>query len=314
MHLTEDPIGEAKSRQKRFLGAFTFFFGVALMSFFIFMPGPRDFLRAAGLIFSGSLPYPLSTNQFGNLAAEIDLQAEYFSAEEQYSGSGEIRPDFGGTTNNLSSSVSGKQNVASEKTEPNAQKNYEEKKTDGVNISSYKPAGIVSGSGFGSGVAATSSKSVLKSILIAEVQIAGAFTTNDFIKIYNAENFSVDVSGWKLKKKTNSGKEYSIRVFPDGSAVQSRGYFTWASSQNDFDAIVGASGSSAETIAADNSIALFDSAGVVADAVAWGSSTRPYAEEVPYPINPAAKKILARKISLGVMQDTNNNSADFEIK
>lgn len=314
MPLTEYPIGEGKPKSKVLKIALAIVFGAAVVSFLFFAPGPRDFIRAAGSIFSRSLSDTFSTNQFGKLSAEIDLQAENFSAAEEFSWQGETRSDFGGATNNSSSSVSGRQNITSKTPEPKAQKNYEERKPDGGSIPSSNPSEIVPKSGFGSGTVVASSEPASKNILIAEVRIAGASTTNDFIKIYNTETFSVDMSGWKLKKKTNSGKEYSIRVFPDGSLIPARGIFLWANSQNNFAASVGADVSSAEAIAADNSIALFDSAGVIADAVAWGSSTRPYVEEFPYPINPPAKKNLARKFSGGAMQDTNNNSADFEIR
>lgn len=152
-------------------------------------------------------------------------------------------------------------------------------------------------------------------LLIAEVQIAGASTTHDFIKVYNSGDSSVDASGWKLRKKTSSGTEYSVRVFPAGSVIQPHGYFIWANSSNAFDVAVGADISSTQTIAADNSIALLDSSDTIADALAWGlGHTSPYIEGTAYSSNPDANKILSRKFSGGAMQDTDNNSADFEIK
>lgn len=152
-------------------------------------------------------------------------------------------------------------------------------------------------------------------LVIATVQIAGAAANNDFIKIYNPTKGAVDINGWKLRKKTSSGADYSIRVFPSALSLVPSAYFAWANSDNDFALQISANVSSTQTLAANNSIALMNADGAIIDALAWGTElTNPYTEGSPYPDNPAANQILKRKFSGGVIQDTDNNSQDFGIQ
>ncbi len=312
--LTDNAVGEVRPRKKLFSIPIAFFAGAAVVFIFLFIPDARDFLREAGSVTSKSLSDTFSPDKFGKRVAEINFQPENAVAVERAPSSSDIVSGSGTGTRSFAAPVLAKQSVKQQKTEfkPEKSSAKETKFVDAI-IFPIQPAGAASGSGSGGG-AALSETAISKNILIAEVQIAGASTTNDFIKIFNAGNSSVDLGGWKLRKKTVSGKEYSIRVFPDGSVLSARGIFLWANSQNNFDAIMHANTSSTETLAPDNSIALFDANGVIADALAWGSSTNPFFETFPYITNPTANKVLSRKLSDGAMQDTNNNSRDFEIK
>ncbi len=157
----------------------------------------------------------------------------------------------------------------------------------------------------------------LSHILISDIQTTGGSgkSNNDFIKMYNAADSAVDIGGWQLKKENASGTASSIRVFPSGASIASRGYFVWANSENNFAGSVGANVSSTAYLTDNNSAALFDSSGKIIDAVAWGSShVNPFVEGSAYPTNPAANQILGRKIVNAAMQDTDNNAVDFEIK
>jgi hypothetical protein len=160
----------------------------------------------------------------------------------------------------------------------------------------------------------TAQSTAISHLVIAAVQIAGASTTNDFVKIYNPESGAVDVSGWKLHKKSSTGTDYSLREMPAGSSVPAGGYFIWANSVNGFSASVGANISSTETLSADNSVALFDATGVVVDEVAWGTGTNQYVEGAAYPTDPMANQTLARIFQNNVIVDTDNNAADFTIQ
>ncbi len=150
-------------------------------------------------------------------------------------------------------------------------------------------------------------------IEIAEVQIAGDAPDNDFVKLFNPSAVAVDVGGWKLKKKSATGAEYSLRTFPVGSMVPADGYFVWANGGNGFGAAIHADATSSETLAADNSVALFDASGTVMDAVAWGMGEGQYGEGAPYPADPGAGQALARKFSDGAIRDTGDNAADFTL-
>lgn len=151
-------------------------------------------------------------------------------------------------------------------------------------------------------------------LLITEVQIAGETSNSDFIEIYNNSVSQQDISGFKLRKRTQSGAEYSVRVFPKGSIIEGSGYFLWANSTNDFSQKINANASSTQTLAKNNSIAFLDSDGNIIDALAWGDNLlNPFMEGEKFSINPEANQSLTRKF-LSVCecyQNLNNNSADF---
>ncbi len=149
-------------------------------------------------------------------------------------------------------------------------------------------------------------------LVIVAVQIAGASSTNDFVKIFNPTAGAVDMSGWKLRKKSKSGADYSLRVFPSGSSVGAGGYFMWANSENGFGDSIAANATSTATLAADNSAALLNASGTIIDAVAWGEGTGQYVEGAAYPANPEASQVLERKSAAdGAPIDTNDNANDF---
>ncbi|HVO28833.1 MAG TPA: lamin tail domain-containing protein, partial [Candidatus Paceibacterota bacterium] len=125
---------------------------------------------------------------------------------------------------------------------------------------------------------------------------------------------AVDLGGWKLHKRSGTGADYSLRTIPAGSAIAAGGYFTWANSAGGFADLVGADISSSETLSAGNSVALFDADGAVVDELAWGGGVNQYVEGDPYPTDPEANQVLARKQSGGAMVDTGDNASDFFIQ
>jgi len=149
------------------------------------------------------------------------------------------------------------------------------------------------------------------SSLIVEIQIAGEKADNDFIKIYNPGNNAIDISSYKLRKRTSTGSEASVRVFPSGSQIQAKGYFLWANSKEDFHLAIGADVWSAATLAKNNSIALFNTEGVILDSLTWGEGQNPFVKEAPFLENPGPNQRLKRKNINGDYQSTGNNSQDF---
>lgn len=176
-------------------------------------------------------------------------------------------------------------------------------------------AGAGTGSGLGTG-SGTGSGTPLR-ILIAAVQTTGGpgKTTNDFIKLYNSSDTAADLGGWKLRKRTQSGSESSIKEIPSGTTLPPRSYFIWANSDNGFAASLGAQISSTASISDNNSIALLTKAGVISDALAWGKDlVNPFVEGSPYPTDPAAGQVLIRKTASGQdLVDTDQNSSDFSL-
>lgn len=148
-------------------------------------------------------------------------------------------------------------------------------------------------------------------LLIVEVQIASEISSNDFIKIYNPTDADLDISGYKLRKRSSTGSESSIRVFPGESLIKAKDYFLWANSNESFASSTNADTWSTAFLAKNNSLALFDSEGNIIDALAWGESESPFVEGLPYPENPDKNQKLERKKTDSVYQDMNDNSQDF---
>jgi PKD repeat protein len=143
------------------------------------------------------------------------------------------------------------------------------------------------------------------SVVISEVQIGGDDPDDDFVELFNPSDKAVDVSGWKLRKRTKSGAESSVRVFAGGSVVASRGYFLWANSKGAFKDQADQSGTA--ILAADNSLALFTKEDALADAVTWGDGhIGPFAPSASFPTNPPAGTSLERNLSDGTfsLQDS----------
>jgi len=157
-----------------------------------------------------------------------------------------------------------------------------------------------------------SGKSVLaENVLIVEVQIKGEKVSEDFIKIYNPSDLALDVSGYKLRKRSSTGKESSIRVFPKGTKIPAKSYFLWANSQEGYADSIGAQIKSTATLARNNSIALLNPEKKILDALAWGESQNPFIEGFSFPENPGPNQKLKRKRIKEIYQDTDNNSKDF---
>ncbi len=162
-----------------------------------------------------------------------------------------------------------------------------------------------------------SASSTSVKILITEIQIKTASSTNhDFIELYNPTTTSLDISGFQLKKRNSNGSESSIRVFPGNSTIPAQSYFLWANSDYALATQISADATSSQTLAQNNSIALFDNNGNILDALNWGTSTNPFIEGNPFQQNPIENQNIGRKWSTSTENylDTDNNQNDFEVQ
>lgn len=150
-------------------------------------------------------------------------------------------------------------------------------------------------------------------LVIAAIQIAGPSSSNDFVKIYNPTGASVDMTGWKLRKKSQTGTDSSLKALGAGSVVLPGAYFIWANSSGGFAQSIGADTSSTETLAANNSVALLDASGTIIDEVAWGIGTNQYVEGIAFATNPIANQLLERNTLGGAIIDTDDNATDFTL-
>ncbi len=150
-------------------------------------------------------------------------------------------------------------------------------------------------------------------ILIAEIQTSGGAgkSDDDFVRLWNAGSAAADISGWKLRRRSKSGTEYSVKTFADGAEIPAGGFYVWANSKYP----EGAQATSTATLSDDNSLGLFAADDALQDAVAWGADlVSPYAEGNAYPTNPLPGQVLGRKQAGEIYQDTGDNAADFEVK
>ncbi len=152
-------------------------------------------------------------------------------------------------------------------------------------------------------------------ILIVEIQITDGSSTHDFIKLFNQSTSSVaDISDWQLKKRTSGITESSIKEFSDRQfLIQPQNYFLWMNSDYALTTTTKPDATTTQTIASNNSIALFNQDDEIVDQVAWGSSTNPFVEGIAFAENPSAGRNLVRKQVANQYQDTGDNSVDFEL-
>ncbi|OIO50798.1 MAG: hypothetical protein COZ64_00665 [Candidatus Brennerbacteria bacterium CG_4_8_14_3_um_filter_43_14] len=159
----------------------------------------------------------------------------------------------------------------------------------------------------------TSSPQPTQKLLISEVQITGGAgeTNNDFIELYNPNDGTVNLKGYRLVKRTKTGaSDYAIKSWTTDTFIYVYGTYVWAN--NDFVEKT-ADARTSTTLANDNAIALrYGSAdtGQIIDSVGWGEHTGVFCETQCFAQNPVANEVLTRKN----MQDTYNNALDFEIR
>lgn len=152
-------------------------------------------------------------------------------------------------------------------------------------------------------------------LVISQIQITGGTgkTSNDFIELYNPTGQSIDIKGYRLVKRTQTGTtDTLIKSFTDSFYIPSQGYFLWANSDY-LDIPILPNATTSATIASDNGVALrfgSNDTGAITDSVAWGEAQNTFVEGAVFPQNPSeAGQALIRNNN----QDTNNNSADFTI-
>jgi len=148
-------------------------------------------------------------------------------------------------------------------------------------------------------------------VIISEIKIGdtGA-STNEFIELYNRTDADIILDGFTLKKKTKGGTESNlISSAKFIGTIRAHGFFLIAHPdyKNAVNADLAYSGSS-YSIAADNTVILYDTNDAVIDKVGYGEASDFFGGAAPSPDNGQS---IMRKISGGMMADTHNNAADF---
>ena len=156
-------------------------------------------------------------------------------------------------------------------------------------------------------------------ILINEIQITGGTnkTKNDFIELYNPNNFQVNLNGYRLVKRTQAGTgDDLIKSWTTDIFISANGYYLWAN--NDYaDIPVTPNIATTDIISDNNGIAIrFGAAntGTIIDSVAWGEAQNNFIETTVFSTNPTANQSIQRKFQNNTFIDTDNNAQDFEIQ
>lgn len=150
-------------------------------------------------------------------------------------------------------------------------------------------------------------------LAISQVQTTNGpgLASNDFVKIYNPNDFAVDLQDYRLVKRTKTGQsDTSLKAWSSSTPLAAHSYHLWANSQDGFAEQLGADSATTATLANDNGLALrfgpVDS-GQIIDSLGWGQYTGEFLEGSAALANPVAGQTLFRVDNL----DTNNNLQDF---
>ena len=164
-------------------------------------------------------------------------------------------------------------------------------------------------------------------VVISQIQISGATANDEFIELFNPTTTSIDLSKWRLTRKTSTGSSSQNLVASLSGTIAPKSYFlithpsSTAVNLADFEYSSSSSG-----MTTNNTVTLYSDAGItVVDKVGFGTAAD--TEGSPFAENPEASGSLVRKASAsstaqslftggsevtsGNGLDTDNNAADF---
>lgn len=150
-------------------------------------------------------------------------------------------------------------------------------------------------------------------LMIIEVQIAGDRADHDYVRIFNPKEKDLELGGYRLVKRSSTGREYSLRVFPRETIIPARSYLTWANSRDGFAESMEAELASTATLASNNSVALLDPDRNIVDALCWGQGQDQFGEAAGRWPNPQANQQIIRRKDNGDYVSTGSNLDDFKL-
>ncbi len=164
-------------------------------------------------------------------------------------------------------------------------------------------------------VLTTVSASDARAIVINEIQTEGQTVKDEFIELYNPNNFDVDLSDFSLKKKTSGGNESNLVSSSSFTGIISALGFFLIVPQNNDDGTPNYTGSvipdlyysgKSYSIASNNTVLLYDKNDSLQDKVGFG-------EAEDFEVAPAQNSGAGKSITRTGGTDTNDNSVDFTI-
>ena len=147
----------------------------------------------------------------------------------------------------------------------------------------------------------------MRIVLISEISVADASSVqHEFVELYNPNNSTIDLAGWELRKKTQSGSDsvlVSSKKF--SGIIPANSYFLIA--HPEYAPSIGADlawSGSGYSISANGTVYLVDGQGRTVDLVGYGEC---FAYEAAAAQNPSAQASVARL----TQTNTDNNLTDF---
>lgn len=178
-----------------------------------------------------------------------------------------------------------------------------------------------------SGISFVATAATATHVVISEIQILKVKASNhdQFVELYNPTSSSVDLTGWRLTRKTKSGTQHNLVKSMSG-IIPSHGFFL-ITPQSGFTGSVTSDEkySGSNFITTNNTVLLYSDAGkTLVDKVGMGTASDFNGSAT---VNPVKSKSIERKANSGSTalsmsvggldefagngEDTGNNSADF---
>ncbi len=147
-------------------------------------------------------------------------------------------------------------------------------------------------------------------VVINEIQVGGAEkATDEFIELYNADDQDLDLTGWRLSKKTASGSLSNLLTEFPSVAIPAHGFLLIAHQDYTGTAPKDLAYSTQSSITADNTIIVYsDNGKTIVDLVGMGNAGE---GEGSNAATPEPGQSVERNPS---GSDTNNNASDFTVR
>lgn len=160
-------------------------------------------------------------------------------------------------------------------------------------------------------------KSVSPNVVISEIQITGTSADDEFVELYNPTGSTVDLTAWRLSRKTVSGGSGGNLVASMSGTIQAHGYFLVTSPESLSSPSADILYNTGSRLATNNSVILYSDAGsTIVDMVGMGSAA---ASESATTSNPPDGGSVERKPGendplAGNGIDSDNNANDFIVR
>src|SRR3989344_6950427 len=166
--------------------------------------------------------------------------------------------------------------------------------------------------------------SLTNHVVISEIQTNGSSSTDEFVELYNPTGNSINLTNWRLSKKTEGGTESDIIAATMSGIIAPHGFVLIAHESYDGGTQEDISYSGPTTISNDNTVLLYNADAVLVDRVGMGTASD---SETTSILNPIDNRSVERKAlsdsaetdmaiggaheTFGNGEDTENNTNDF---